>query len=165
MRRASLSHHTVDLNVYFLLLSRPVCCAPVCVIHLSSNTAFTVSHLYPKTWHVCSACKGYDPRGFLKCLFLLLSDTSPPLLLPEVISTSAFCLFPPAALPLCVHISVPLFHKGFGNLAALHAFTRFPPVTEGPSSPGRVLCAILTSRTCLPRDSLKKMSLACCDIA
>ena len=104
--------------------------------------------------------KGYDLGGFLKCLFLLLSDTSPPLLLPKVISTSAFCLFPPAALPLCVHISVPLFHKGFGNLAALRAFTRFLPVTEGPSSPCRVLCAILTSRTCLPRDSLKKMYLA-----
>ena len=46
--------HTVDLSVYFLLLCLPVCCAPVCVIHLSSNTAFTVSHLYPKTWRACS---------------------------------------------------------------------------------------------------------------
>lgn len=117
--------------------------APLSLCHTST----------PKLGVCVLTCKGYDPEGFLKCLCVLPSDTSPPLLLPDVISTSAFCLFPPAALPLCVHISVPLFHKGFGNSAALHAFTRFLPVTEGPSSPCQGLCAVLTSRTCLPRDS------------
>ena len=147
-------------------------CSPfLSVVHqfasfIFPQTPLSLCHTFtPKLGMCVPTCKGYDLGGFLKCLFLLLSDTSPPLLLPKVISTSAFCLFPPAALPLCVHISVPLFHKGLGNLAALRAFTRFLPVTEGPSSPCRVLCAILTSRTCLPRDSLKKMYLACCDIA